>query len=319
MSTVKPICLTGRGKLRVTSALTFQGGNYARPSRFTDDQKSQASRIALVSGLVPIGSQNEDSALAAMVAQHQIDFNALNGTPPYDTYQNQSKAFDKWTGRAVLNWTPKLDFTDQTTIYGSYARIQAGGFNPAIQPDVVSAGLSASYQPEGIDAFELGSKTTLLDGTLQANLTAWYYNYEGLQVSSIIDNTSINTNVGARLWGLEGEFIYAPDDKWQFNLNFGHTDSSLDDRLQVDPRNPSGGRSDVVLVKDATPTGAAGQNCVLYRTGAGGFSTQADAHIPATSLHRRNSAGFRRRAVGKLRRLRATTCRGARCGRLLSA
>ena len=108
-------------------------------------------------------------------------------------------------------------------------------------------------RPEGIDAFEVGTKNTLADGTLQANLTAWYYNYEGLQVSSIIDNTSVNQNIDAHLWGVEGEFFYAPDDNWQFDLNFGTNNSSIGSNVNlVDPRNPTGGRSDVVLIKDAT-------------------------------------------------------------------
>lgn len=248
-------------------------------ARFTDDHKSESDRIAFVSGLIPIGSQNENAALAALVAQGQVDFNPLNGTPPYDTFQNLSKSFDKWTGRAVLNWTPKLDFTDQTTVYASYARgYKAGGFNPGVQSGII-AGVSEAFDPEGVDAFEIGTKNTLLDGTLQANLTAWYYNYEGLQVSAIIQNTSVNSNVNARLWGAEGEFFYAPDENWQFSLSFGHTHSGLGNTFLVDPRDPSAGRSDVILIKDATATGGAGQNCVVYRTAGAVFQTPADAGI----------------------------------------
>ena len=39
--------------------------------------------------------------------------------------------WNQLTGRAVANWTPKLDFTDQTLVYGSYAHgYKAGGANP---------------------------------------------------------------------------------------------------------------------------------------------------------------------------------------------
>ncbi|HEY5239679.1 MAG TPA: TonB-dependent receptor, partial [Rhizomicrobium sp.] len=39
--------------------------------------------------------------------------------------------WDQLTGRAVANWTPKLDFTDQTLMYASYAHgYKAGGANP---------------------------------------------------------------------------------------------------------------------------------------------------------------------------------------------
>ncbi len=42
-----------------------------------------------------------------------------------------NQQWDELTGRAVVNWTPKLDFTDQTLVYGSYARgYKAGGANP---------------------------------------------------------------------------------------------------------------------------------------------------------------------------------------------
>ena len=246
-------------------------------ARFTDDHKSENDRIGFVSGLIPIGSQNENAALAALVAQGQVDFDPF--TPGQQLYQSLGKSFDKWTGRAVLNWTPKLDFSDQTTVYGSYSRgYKSGGFNPGVQSDI-TAGIVTAFAPEGVDAFEVGAKNMFLDGTLQANLDAWYYNYEGMQVSAIIQNTSVNSNINARMWGAEGEFIWAPDDNWTFNANFGHTNSSLGNTFLVDPRDPTAGRSDTVLIKDATATGGAGQNCVVYRTAAAIFATPADAGI----------------------------------------
>ena len=39
-----------------------------------------------------------------------------------------NQQWSELTGRAVANWTPKLDFTDQTLIYGSYSHgYKAGG------------------------------------------------------------------------------------------------------------------------------------------------------------------------------------------------
>ena len=38
---------------------------------------------------------------------------------------------EKLTGRFNANWTPKLDFTDQTLVYASFAHgYKAGGANP---------------------------------------------------------------------------------------------------------------------------------------------------------------------------------------------
>ena len=47
----------------------------------------------------------------------------------------------EWTGRFVADWTPKLDFTDQTLVYASYSRgYKGGGANPpGPQADFISA------------------------------------------------------------------------------------------------------------------------------------------------------------------------------------
>jgi outer membrane receptor protein involved in Fe transport len=53
----------------------------------------------------------------------------------------------KFTGRAVANWTPKLDFTDQTLVYGSFAHgYKAGGANPP-GPVLISFGQGDQANP----------------------------------------------------------------------------------------------------------------------------------------------------------------------------
>jgi iron complex outermembrane recepter protein len=222
--------------------------------RWTDDYKSQQDRITLVNALVPIGSTDITT------------YCALQGAPCGYQFQNQS--YINYSGRAVLQYTPKLDFTDATQIYLNLSRgYKAGGFNPGLTAYASSQGVSSTYRPEGIDAIELGTKNTTLGQTLQINADIWYYNYEGLQVSQILDNDSINVNVNSRMYGSEGNFVYAPDDRWAFNLNIGYTHSALGNQSFVDPRNPTAGLPTSVLIKDATPTGTAAQNCAVYLTG----------------------------------------------------
>ena len=127
-----------------------------------------------------------------------------------------NQQWDQLTGRAAVNWTPKLDFTDQTLVYGSYAHgYKAGGANPpgAIFPFVSLAGTyqvtnpihPLTFKPEFIDAFEFGSKNTLLDGSLTLNADVFYYNYENYQISEIVDRTAINLNFDAHVKGAEIE------------------------------------------------------------------------------------------------------------------
>ena len=254
--------------------------------RYTDDNKYQVGRIELYSGLVPLGTTNEQAAMAALVAQHQIDFNVGNG--PFDpttncfgtcdVWQINSVSYKKWTGRFVADWTPKVDFTDATLIYASYSRgYKAGGFNPGIEPGL---SVPSGYSPEFIDAYELGTKNLLANGTLQANGDIWYYDYKNLQVSEIFGNTSVNQNVNAKLWGVEGEFLWAPTERWQFNLNLANTHSNIGNQALLDTRNPTAGRTDVVLVKDDTISASTGGNCVLYYTGAGSTPSPATLGVP---------------------------------------
>ena len=229
-------------------------------ARWTDDYKSQADRILLFNGLVPIGATS-------------FPTNPLVGGVPY---QFLSQSWNKITGHAILDYTPKLDFTDQTLIYASYGRgYKAGGFNPGLSTFAIGQGVPANYNPEGIDAFEVGTKNTLLNQTLQANLDVWYYNYEGLQISQILDNDSINFNVNSRMFGSEGQLVYVPDDHWQFNFNVGYTHSALGQQYLVDPRNPTAGAPNAVLIKDDTLSATGGQNCAVFLT-AGQTLTPAD-------------------------------------------
>jgi outer membrane receptor protein involved in Fe transport len=225
--------------------------------RLTDDQKWQADRIAFLNGgLVPIGSTNEATAIPASVL-------------PYDV-TNQD--FTKITGRFVADYTPKLDFTDSTLIYASYARgYKAGGANPGLQAGNAQ-GLPLTYHPEFIDAYELGTKNQLLGNTLQANGDVYYYNYSGLQVSSIVDNTSVNQNINAKVWGVEGNFLWQATDRLQFGLNIANENSNIQNTSQVDPRNPTGGNPNTVLVKDDSLSAATAGNCVLYETTPGVFN-----------------------------------------------
>ncbi len=67
-----------------------------------------------------------------------------------------------------------------------------------------------TFKPEFVDAFELGSKNTLLDGALTLNADLFYYNYENYQISEIVDRTSINLNFDAHVKGAELESTWEP-------------------------------------------------------------------------------------------------------------
>ena len=116
-----------------------------------------------------------------------------------------NQQWNKLTGRLVADWTPDLSFTDKTLIYGSFAHgYKAGGANPPGAEllcffcdggENLNPIHPPTFKPEFIDAFEVGTKNTLLDGTLTLNGDIFYYNYEQYQISEIVDRSAINLNL----------------------------------------------------------------------------------------------------------------------------
>ncbi|HEY5238086.1 MAG TPA: TonB-dependent receptor [Rhizomicrobium sp.] len=153
----------------------------------------------------------------------------------YGTSGVVDQQWDQFTGRAAINWTPKLDFTDQTMVYGSYAHgYKAGGANPpgAVllingAGDISNPVHPLTFKPEFIDAFEVGTKNTMLDGELTFNADAFYYNYENYQISEIVDRTSINQNFDAHVKGAEIESTWEPLPGLRFNFAGGWEDTAL--------------------------------------------------------------------------------------------
>jgi iron complex outermembrane receptor protein len=140
------------------------------------------------------------------------------------------------TGRLIVDWKPDLGFTDETMVYASIARgYKGGGANPPKigGPAGILAARSSGgdaptvFDPEYINAFEVGSKNTLMDGMLILNGSAFYYDYTGYQVSKIVARSAANENFDATVWGLEAEWIFSPTRNLRFNGTFGHLDTEI--------------------------------------------------------------------------------------------
>jgi iron complex outermembrane recepter protein len=158
------------------------------------------------------------------------------GYPSVGTVDQQ---WNELTGRAAVNWTPKLDFTDQTLVYGSYSHgYKAGGANPpgailltygggSVPSEVSEPVHPLTFKPEFVNAFELGTKNTMFDGALTLNMDGFYYNYKSYQISEIVDRTSINLNFDAHVKGAEVEATWEPLPGLRFNFAGGYEDARL--------------------------------------------------------------------------------------------
>jgi outer membrane receptor protein involved in Fe transport len=281
---LKSYGLFGEVYWNITDDIKITGG-----IRYNNDKKEVEARSTLASFLVPFGSTN---AFATPFGAN-FDANPITPCPPgspvgaigsrpgCEAFQELEASFSEFTGRFVIDWR----INDDSLVYASYSRgYKSGGINPPLQPIF---NVSSFFAPEFVNAFEVGSKNTFLDGTLRANITAFYYQYKGLQLSRIVARTSVNDNVDADIYGVEGEFIIQPTPAFAVNVGVSYLNTRVSqDKFLANPRDPSGGRADAVIIKDITN----GANCaVVPRTG--NTSGQAGSAAFVTAANNAINAG----------------------------
>ncbi len=189
-------------------------------------------------------------------------------------YQHFNDDWQETTGKVNINY----HWDDDIMLFGTVARsYKSGGFNPIssesdlLNPELGGDPKFTTFEPEFINSLELGAKTRLLDNTLQANLTYFIYDFENLQVSKIVNQTSLNENMDADIQGIEAEFIWAPDEHWNFLLNLSWLDTELGSLLTFDPADPNQMGTTEGIV-------SAGNSNILLACGCPGIEVDVDGN-----------------------------------------
>lgn len=132
---------------------------------------------------------------------------------------------DEWSARAQLDWRPN----DDTLIYLSWNRgVKGGGYNAPIFPlnppvtDYNDA--TMTYDPEQLDAYEIGFKWTFMDGLARLNGAFYYYDYSDYQAFNIIGLDTITVNAEADSSGFELELQASPIDGLDILLGAAYND-----------------------------------------------------------------------------------------------
>ena len=131
------------------------------------------------------------------------------------------------SGKLGLEWRPR----DEMMIYASLSTgFRSGNFNS----DLLFGDLSAmtSVDPEEVTAFELGSKSTLMDGRLQLNAALFYQDVSDKQGITYDSNAAAPVSrlisLGdADIYGVELELLAVPTDNLELSLGIGWLDSEI--------------------------------------------------------------------------------------------
>jgi iron complex outermembrane receptor protein len=142
----------------------------------------------------------------------------------------------EWSDVLDDDWdavTPKFaldyQFTDDVMGYVSATRgFKSGGFN-------LLAG-QAPYDPEKLWSYEAGVKTRWAEGRVIANLSAFYYDYEDMQVGKVVNTSAVVTNAAAAtIIGAEAEVRALLGGGFELNAGLSILDTEYDEFLTEDP------------------------------------------------------------------------------------
>lgn len=136
----------------------------------------------------------------------------------------------KWT-----ETTPRLvveyGLGEDAMLFASVAKgYKGGGFNgAAIDSDMSgTAETVVAFDPETNTAYELGLKSTLLDGRMQFNASAYLNDYQDLQVQRTSIAGVLITNADeAETMGAELEMTYMPLENLTLNANYAYLDAEF--------------------------------------------------------------------------------------------
>ncbi|NKJ00939.1 TonB-dependent receptor [Novosphingobium sp. SG707] len=141
-----------------------------------------------------------------------------------------SKTFGSFTPKIGLDY----NIAEKVMAYASYSKgFKAGTFN--------LGSASPALNPEKVNAYELGLKSTLLDGHLRANLSGFYYDYSDLQVGKVQGQLLVLENAAAaQIYGLESEFTLKPVRDLTIGLNASWLHGRFKRYVTADQARPGG-------------------------------------------------------------------------------
>ena len=139
---------------------------------------------------------------------------------------------DNISGTASVNY----NVNDDVSVYARYTRgYKGGGMNldraaagarPGINlgnPDAVQ------FDPETVDAFEVGIKSVLLDNSLSLNASLFYQTLEDFQFQFFTGTALVIRNAAeVEAKGLELDLTYRPSDRWLISAGIAVQDVSYD-------------------------------------------------------------------------------------------
>lgn len=139
-----------------------------------------------------------------------------------------SDSWNKFTPKIGVDYRPNRDLM----VYASWSRgYRSGGFNGR---GLTPFSSQLPYDPETVDSYELGFKSTFLDGLATFNAAAFYSDYQNIQQTSTVSvpgvalpQTVVINAAAAKIKGLEFDASLKPLDGLMLRASLGYTNSKF--------------------------------------------------------------------------------------------
>lgn len=142
-----------------------------------------------------------------------------------------------WSAKVELDWRPN----DDLLVYGSWNRgTKASGFNAPFLVVAADPAEVLPYDPEELDAFELGFKWTFADGRARLNAAGYYYDYTDYQAFDLIVLDAVTSNREAEMYGFDAELQASPLQGLDilFGAAYNHAEIQLEGRKSRPVQSP---------------------------------------------------------------------------------
>jgi outer membrane receptor protein involved in Fe transport len=127
---------------------------------------------------------------------------------------------DNASPEGTITWKP----TPDQTVYAAYKTgYKSGGLSNGALLTLATTPDSVVFGPEKTHGFEIGYKATLLNNTLRFDAVGYRYNYNGLQVTTLVPPTytpNIKNAAAARTYGIETNATWLAMERLSFNGYF---------------------------------------------------------------------------------------------------
>ena len=230
----------------VTDRLHLTGG-----LRFTDEDKSYATNQIFTFVTNP-------PVVGGTIQEALTEFDNLAELPGAPTLATLVDDPGQTLSISELDYRVNIayDFTDDILGYATTSTgFKSGGFNPrylAPTPDL----LAVSFDPEFVELYEIGLKSSLADNRLQLNLAAFISDYTDIQISANTEAsggaTVVQNAADATITGVEAEFQFLASESVIINGAIGLLDADYGDGATDDLGLLCGGDCEFARIPEVT-------------------------------------------------------------------